>query len=170
MDDLASPSVIRDPYPLYAELRGAQVMREGAGIDGWLVSRYHDVRRVLTDAEAFGSPPNRLGDRFQFASTVSKAAMELRRAEIEAAIVAHLDRLMDTIQKYLSLVAPSDGAVQGTTGGAAGDGASVGGTGAADAQGGSMAPREADDRRAGGSSDVGDGSSSGAAPATGDRP
>ncbi|MFO0874258.1 MAG: hypothetical protein U0575_09840 [Phycisphaerales bacterium] len=84
--------------------------------------------------------------------------------------VAHLDRLMDTIQKYLSLVAPSDGAVQGTTGGAAGDGASVGGTGAADAQGGSMAPREADDRRAGGSSDVGDGSSSGAAPATGDRP
>lgn len=41
-----------DPGPTYRALREAGVVRSPA-FDGWVVSRYHDVKRVLTDEEHF---------------------------------------------------------------------------------------------------------------------
>src|SRR6187200_3401126 len=53
--DLFSPDLRRNPYPAYAHMREASpVFREPtSGL--WLVFRYADVKRVLTDHQAFSS-------------------------------------------------------------------------------------------------------------------
>ncbi|MDH3706722.1 MAG: cytochrome P450 [Acidimicrobiia bacterium] len=43
-----SPEARHDPYPLYAELRATSPMLD-SGVGLWLLTRHHDVRRVLRD-------------------------------------------------------------------------------------------------------------------------
>jgi cytochrome P450 len=55
------PDITHDPYPVYARLReGAPVhhVTFRDGLDGWLVTRYDDVRRALTDPHLSKDPRN----------------------------------------------------------------------------------------------------------------
>lgn len=52
--DFFDPAVMEDPYPTYAELRRAgQVCRGGPA--QWVVSRYDDVQRLMTDRRLSGN-------------------------------------------------------------------------------------------------------------------
>lgn len=44
-----------NPYPIYAQWRAEQPIWWAEDIQGWVLSRYDDVRRVLKDAEMFSS-------------------------------------------------------------------------------------------------------------------
>lgn len=46
---------ITDPYPLYATWRDTQPIWWAEDVQGWVLSRYDDVRRVLKDPENFSS-------------------------------------------------------------------------------------------------------------------
>lgn len=48
-------SAIDDPYPIFEELRERHPVFHSAERDLWVVSRYEDVRAVLSDAETFAS-------------------------------------------------------------------------------------------------------------------
>ena len=48
-------SHVRDPYPAYAVLRGESGARFATDLGVWLVSRYDDVRAVLSDPETFAT-------------------------------------------------------------------------------------------------------------------
>ena len=52
----------KDPYPEYAWLRDEEPVRqvmEGKGLYGLLVTRYEDVRMLLTDPRMSRGPPQR---------------------------------------------------------------------------------------------------------------
>ena len=46
---------ISDPYPLYAQWREDKPIWWADDVQGWVLSRYEDVRAVLKDAESFSS-------------------------------------------------------------------------------------------------------------------
>lgn len=48
-------SHVRDPYPEYAALRAESGARYAADLGVWLVSRYEDVRAVLSDPDTFAT-------------------------------------------------------------------------------------------------------------------
>jgi cytochrome P450 len=50
-----TPHVVADPYPYYAVLRRDAPVHHLPDLDVWVVSRYDDVLRVLSDAETFTS-------------------------------------------------------------------------------------------------------------------
>jgi cytochrome P450 len=52
--DLYDPAVIADPYPTYAALRAAGPLGRG-GPGQWVVSRYADVSRLMTDTRLSGN-------------------------------------------------------------------------------------------------------------------
>jgi cytochrome P450 len=47
--DLLRPEVLADPYPLFRRLRREDPVHEDPQGRGWIISRYDDVERVLTD-------------------------------------------------------------------------------------------------------------------------
>lgn len=47
--DLHDPSVIQDPYPLFARMRTQAPVHWNPSVKGWFVTRYDDVRTVLRD-------------------------------------------------------------------------------------------------------------------------
>lgn len=49
------PRIREDPYPIYKELRDHAPVYRAEEAKVWVVSRYEDVQRVLTDPEAFSS-------------------------------------------------------------------------------------------------------------------
>ena len=53
--DLQSPDVLADPYPLYARLRREDPVHWDERLDAWLLTRYDDVVRALSDARLFSS-------------------------------------------------------------------------------------------------------------------
>ena len=53
--DLFSPAVRQDPYPAYAELRRKAPVHHDTRRNLWLVGRYADVARVLSEPEIFSS-------------------------------------------------------------------------------------------------------------------
>jgi cytochrome P450 len=48
-DGTIHPEVLADPYPLYARLRAESPVLFDRGLNGWLVSRYADVRALALD-------------------------------------------------------------------------------------------------------------------------
>ncbi len=48
-DGSVRPEVLADPYPLYARLRAEAPVIFDHGVNGWLVSRYDDVRALALD-------------------------------------------------------------------------------------------------------------------------
>ncbi len=46
---LLDPDVVRDPYPILAELRKTSPVVWDPKIETWLVTRYEDVKAVLAD-------------------------------------------------------------------------------------------------------------------------
>ncbi|NQX89087.1 MAG: cytochrome P450, partial [Halioglobus sp.] len=48
-------SLLVDPYPLYAQWRATQPIWWAQDVQGWVVSRYDDVRRILKDPVGFSS-------------------------------------------------------------------------------------------------------------------
>src|ERR1700719_3751064 len=61
--DLFTPQVRQDPYPTYAELRRTAPVYHDQRRDLWLVGRYADVTRVLSDPGTFSSVGNSIEDR-----------------------------------------------------------------------------------------------------------
>ena len=59
MIDLRSPKFVEDPYPSYARLRERDPVCFSESLGAWLVTRYEDVKLVLTDARfgKQGAPP-----------------------------------------------------------------------------------------------------------------
>ncbi|MFT4518442.1 MAG: cytochrome P450 [Halioglobus sp.] len=53
--NLNNPSLITDPYPLYQQWRDEQPIWWCEDEQGWVLSRYDDVRAILKDAETFSS-------------------------------------------------------------------------------------------------------------------
>ncbi len=53
--DLWSDANLRDPFPLFAELRALAPIVRLARHDAYAVTRYHEIRSVLQDWEAFSS-------------------------------------------------------------------------------------------------------------------
>lgn len=53
------PETRADPYPLYARLRESDPVFDDDLTEGWIVSRYHDVRSVLQDHRRFSSERSR---------------------------------------------------------------------------------------------------------------
>lgn len=53
--DLSSPALVQDPYPAYAALRRDAPVLHDPRSNTWFVSRYEDVARMLSDAQAFSS-------------------------------------------------------------------------------------------------------------------
>lgn len=49
--DLLAPEHLRDPYPLYAELRRGGAVHWSDSLGGWALTRYADVRPALAHAE-----------------------------------------------------------------------------------------------------------------------
>lgn len=49
--DLLAPAQLRDPYPLYAELRRAGAAHWSDSLGGWALTRYADVRPALGHSE-----------------------------------------------------------------------------------------------------------------------
>jgi cytochrome P450 len=63
-EQLAPERLCRDPHPTYARLREEAPVYRSESRDGWLVSRYADVKRVL-DAPASFSSADRVRPRFE---------------------------------------------------------------------------------------------------------
>jgi cytochrome P450 len=52
--DLASPACLEDPYPFYARWRQAAPVWWSERLEAYVLSRYSDVRRMLTTPQVFG--------------------------------------------------------------------------------------------------------------------
>lgn len=83
--DLLAPDLRENPFARFAALRQDAPVSQATPFGWWVVSRYADVRRVLSDAERFRAPPARpwLGERRFFEPTL--AAPEPCEPEIRAA-------------------------------------------------------------------------------------
>jgi cytochrome P450 PksS len=68
--DLQSPEVTRDPYPFFARLRREQPVVWGRSYlgDGWVITRYDDVRACLENPRRFVSDSRSLGTDESLAS------------------------------------------------------------------------------------------------------
>ncbi len=56
------PSMLNDPYPVYAALRDTDPVHWHEGLNAWIITRYSDCERVLDDAEVFVSDLRRIGE------------------------------------------------------------------------------------------------------------
>ncbi|WP_338682447.1 cytochrome P450 [Streptomyces acidiscabies] len=59
--DPLDADILRDPYPVLAELRASEPVFWHAGMDSWALTRYADCVRVLRDHETFARDPRRTG-------------------------------------------------------------------------------------------------------------
>ncbi|MFI8951203.1 cytochrome P450 [Streptomyces sp. NPDC053750] len=59
--DPLDPEVLRDPYPVLAELRQLEPVFWHVGMDSWALTRYADSVRVLRDHATFARDPRRTG-------------------------------------------------------------------------------------------------------------
>ncbi|MFF5859861.1 cytochrome P450 [Streptomyces sp. NPDC012751] len=59
--DPLGAEILRDPYPVLAELRMRAPVFWHAGMDSWALTRYADCVRVLRDHETFARDPRRTG-------------------------------------------------------------------------------------------------------------
>ncbi|MFI6689496.1 cytochrome P450 [Streptomyces sp. NPDC050485] len=59
--DPLDTEILRDPYPVLAELRIVAPVFWHAGMDSWALTRYADSVRVLRDHESFARDPRRAG-------------------------------------------------------------------------------------------------------------
>ncbi|MFD4862831.1 hypothetical protein [Streptomyces atratus] len=55
--------ILRDPYPVLAELREHAPVFWHTGMDSWALTRYADSVRVLRDHETFARDPRRTGGK-----------------------------------------------------------------------------------------------------------
>src|SRR5262245_41223821 len=53
--DPAHPSFVENPYPIYKTLRDELPAHRDEASGYWLISRYHDVARILLDTRTFSS-------------------------------------------------------------------------------------------------------------------
>ncbi|MFE5091882.1 cytochrome P450 [Streptomyces sp. NPDC056638] len=60
--DLARPSVLRNPYPAYAELRASTPVFWHELLGSWVLTRHADCLAVLTDSARFASDWRRTGE------------------------------------------------------------------------------------------------------------
>jgi len=59
--DPLDPEILRDPYPVLAELRLSQPVFWHEGMESWALTRYADTVRVLRDHATFARDPRRTG-------------------------------------------------------------------------------------------------------------
>jgi cytochrome P450 len=59
LDNLMDPTVLTDPYPLYARLRRDEPVHWNPLLNSWVVTRYAEVAQIVQDASRFSSEPAR---------------------------------------------------------------------------------------------------------------
>jgi len=60
--DPLSPTVLENPYPVYAELQEKHPVFWHEKLGSWVVTRYENCRDILMDAELFVRDPRRVGE------------------------------------------------------------------------------------------------------------
>jgi cytochrome P450 len=90
--DLFSDDALRDPYPLYRELRDAGPATYLARHGLWFLSRYDQVRAALGDCKTFSSDPG-IGLNDGFNTAWSSALICLARLEAHAVFSALAKRV-----------------------------------------------------------------------------
>jgi len=80
LDDatLADEAVLQNPFPFYEMIREENPIHFDKTLNAWLVSRYADVRQVLTDAESFSME---LGWQTNYAHGFVEEFMEILERE-----------------------------------------------------------------------------------------
>lgn len=53
--DPLDPDYLADPYPYYARFRGEAPIFYASKVDFWVVSRYEDIKRIVSDPETFSN-------------------------------------------------------------------------------------------------------------------
>jgi len=103
--DWLSPEFLADPYPHYKHLRESDPVHFDATRGSWILTRYHDVARVLRDGEAFSAqqgiatsmlvtdPP----DHTRLRTLVSKAFTARTVQQLAPRIQEIVDGLLDAV-------------------------------------------------------------------------
>jgi len=76
------PGHFADPYPQLARLRKEEPVHWSAELGAWVLTRYEDCLRTLTDDEHFSSDPGHAGGEFGERVRSSRAAVPLGMATI----------------------------------------------------------------------------------------
>ena len=108
--DLASRTVMADPYILYEKLRLKDPIHRMRLIDAWVLTEYEDAERVLLDHKRFSSGENRFDytpyrtmldldppDHTRLRSLVSKAFAPRAVAELAPRIHQIIDELLGAV-------------------------------------------------------------------------
>ena len=92
--DLLSPELMADPYAGFARMREQAPILTGSMMGGppmWLVTRYDDVRAVLTDPRFFNNPGSVEGGRDTRAEMSRKLGMDDEMTEYLAGNILNTD-------------------------------------------------------------------------------
>jgi cytochrome P450 len=107
-----NPDTLEDPYPHYAKWREEQPIWWADDVQGWVISRYDDVRAVLKDAASFSSKSMGEGDdqtvalplltddpprHTQLRAIVNKAFTTRALKEMEIEVPVMVEALLDKL-------------------------------------------------------------------------
>ncbi|MEP5763010.1 MAG: cytochrome P450 [Halieaceae bacterium] len=107
-----NPDTLENPYPHYQRWRTEQPIWWAEDVQGWVLSRYDDVRAVLKDASLFSSKSMGEGDQqaialplltddpprhTQLRAIVNKAFTSRTLQEMETEVAAMVDKLLDEL-------------------------------------------------------------------------
>jgi cytochrome P450 len=107
-----NPDTLEDPYPHYAKWREEQPIWWADDVQGWVISRYDDVRAVLKDATSFSSKSMGEGDdqtvalplltddpprHTQLRAIVNKAFTTRALKEMEIEVPVMVEALLDKL-------------------------------------------------------------------------
>ncbi len=79
-----SASYLADPYPYLARLRASEPVLYSADMQGWVLSRYRDCERVLSEPDTFSADPMEQGGGFGESVRNARACAALGDAPILA--------------------------------------------------------------------------------------
>lgn len=104
-DDLLSPDILADPYPVYDILRATEPVYWNERLDSWLLLRHDDVLEALNDPERFSSDRT---SAYLGHLQAEEAARFQRFADIRSRMILYTDpprhtRLRRPVQRGMSV-------------------------------------------------------------------
>jgi cytochrome P450 len=98
--ELFSADFLRDPYPTFAWLRGEHPVYWAETFEAFIVTRFDDCVRVLTDPDQFGpvpdvAPRRAPADHVQYRNILARAFNAEYVAQLEPMIQGIVDRLVE---------------------------------------------------------------------------
>jgi cytochrome P450 len=98
--ELFSADFLSDPYPTFAWLRRECPVYWSASFQAFMITRFDDCVRVLTEPDQFGpvpdiAPQRAIADHVQYRNILARAFNAEYVAQLEPMIQAHVDWLID---------------------------------------------------------------------------